>query len=1388
MSTTKNKKALLEKLKRQKEKQNKNVFTIPKIKLSTQEKKQQAKKTFIPTKSTMLKKSTSEDNMRSFLVSVIALTDQDFETEDNLLQFTNPNIQKGYTEFMNDKLLSALQIDSTIDRHLVNEESKKLWRDLPKGKKMIWVIVGYGNDPKAEWGRKKFTNEILLRIKTEEDLEQLIEAYIKSNTTYDRFLDKWFEYGGKEALNILDKELIQEGESLSTGNRLPITEEGQSKINHLNETLNGFKEVEQELNNQKDARKHQLSSLSRADLIEIVQPIIALKTDEELINFLVDVRFKPMERKMFKEMYKDVWKNYRSSEINDGDKDDNNPIYIDTTKLDKDWELYIQDIQGQRARYELELKELSRGDLVLEAINKKDTPSLINLVLESEFKDDLDNIKEKIFLLTIEIYNLNLGTYVPRYRQEKTLKSIEKQLASRYLIIARKNELNHMTIEELNHFAGQIPGLEYSDNKNTIISEIIKIEFPDDDSQKPLPTATKNEVNNALRYLPEERLRLFAEDTIKNIDQRGRYEIIDKLLNVLFQETKKSTKKLIPSFVLSERKKELELMPSDNIVLIAFQLGIDIPYSSTDRQLINKILQKEQEINNLVSEEENTKAKLIKKVSSITGRSKGFYELWNINSLKQRLYVLQGKDEDYTRELEQERLFNKLKKIGSISNYPNASTWSVEKLRETLESIGGPDWENYKPLIEDHNYVNCVKKYTFYPWIEGKVTGVWLASSTRGNQPSSEYIFKHTSIIENKEKWYMANKRFFSLQCNSYKDERSQNGDVLSCYTQSGKLLKFKVGFTISGYQHSPDQYKAITRMVKNPFGHLVKRSFIIQDEKMFKKELLYTRKQNQTIIEKIKYVENSPIDEKSINLANKTLSEALLNTVNNPLSRNDYGIIRPENQFRDKKVSKRLDFNTPYMQILMDTILTSVDQSNKDLFTKVAEIVVYLKIPQAKMFRNNISNEYYLPDILPNLSAEEKFPEVFEDIMLPPSFIDGVVATINNAINREVRSLSEKRYFLEDTTKSKTSKITDYSSFERIKTNKRISLCQNKEKLKNTDPSQILYYLDDNGKIYCFTIDELHEQFTDDNIVNPDTGNNFNLKFVNRFKEVYNTRLSSEGFLDSYFQDKYGFDIKEQVSNKRNIDTTKKSRPRLCHNLWEIISDDIQELEDQLSNEKSEDGDIVDEDREPERREQEYEDGKKASSDVNPEDACIYCKENLADDGIKSIIIHNNESRIIKFCSFKCFENKNDWKNHKTKKQKKRRKIQKQIDNTKENIDKSKQLPSHPKLTKEEIKERKEIIKQQVKQSSAEFDRIGLPLLSKNELREIAKEKNVKIDGGLSKMATANALFNVLHPKAKKGIYTEEKAEREMKKKEEKDKKRKKTEKETDKKKKKKK
>ena len=202
------------------------------------------------------------------------------------------------------------------------------------------------------------------------------------------------------------------------------------------------------------------------------------------------------------------------------------------------------------------------------------------------------------------------------------------------------------------------------------------------------------------------------------------------------------------------------------------------------------------------------------------------------------------------------------------------------------------------------------------------------------------------------------------------------------------------------------------------------------------------------------------------------------------------------------------------------------------------------------------------------------------------------------------------------------------------------------------------------------------------------------------------------------------------------------------------------------MSNEDPEDGDEIEENREEERREAEVVTGERESEEIDPNDACIYCKKHLSDDSIKSVVMHGNESRIIKFCSFQCFEDKNDWEKFKKKtNRKKAKRLAKKIVNAKKKVEeeytKKSIKPPPPKLSKEEIKRRKELIAKQVKEGAIAFDRMAFPLMSKSELREIANEKGIKIPGNLSKMSTAKALFEALHPKARKGIFKEDEANR---------------------------
>ena len=162
MSINKKKADLLAKLKRQKEKQKKKVFTIPKIKLTARDKKRKAEKSFVPTSKTLVKKSKHEDEMREFLASVNSIGDDDWRYEENvddeILIYGNKKINDAYKEFVKEQVADAIRLDEDADREELNTTARNAWRNLSTGDKMKWIIIAYGRDPSAEWGRKRFTD------------------------------------------------------------------------------------------------------------------------------------------------------------------------------------------------------------------------------------------------------------------------------------------------------------------------------------------------------------------------------------------------------------------------------------------------------------------------------------------------------------------------------------------------------------------------------------------------------------------------------------------------------------------------------------------------------------------------------------------------------------------------------------------------------------------------------------------------------------------------------------------------------------------------------------------------------------------------------------------------------------------------------------------------------------------------------------------------------------------------------------------------------------------------------------------------------------------------------------------------------------------------------
>ena len=1359
MSTLKDKKAaLLAKIARQKAKQKEQVFTIPTIKLSSQDKQRKAEKTFIPNTKSLAKKAKSEDGMREFMAELNGLGDDDFDIPPG--GYENKIVANGFNLFVDTYVKDAVLAsdDPDVDRDEIREAAKTAWIELSTFNKLSWVLQGYGSQKDSEWGRKQFVMEVLRNIRDEDTLRSFINNYLEENIAYSKFVTYWKANKGNNAAKEAIVENITEGDAHAAadvaGTRLAVTEEEQERINDLKERLAGYEEAATRLDDKIATRKEYLTELSHEELVEIANPIVGKKTKEQLIDAILNAEYTPIEREQFKE-------------IGGSERDE-----------------FIDNLKAEKAARKTELNEFSYQDLVLDATTNKTAPRLVQLILSEEFYHNRKKLKDKIFTLGMEIHNLSLGKYIPRQSNVIRLKYKERLYREAIFIQIRRIELQTKTYEQLALHANAI-GIKgykyYKDNKErsikNLIHRILLVEFPGANIDAEIPKVTMSQMKAVLSTLDEDQIHVLAyANGIKHPEKRGKYTNIETILSKEFPKKKSKpiqhlvVGKYVRNWSYPKRRSELEAMSTKELKTIALTFGLDLQKGVTDNDLIKSILSQEEYRARLIPKEDKEKEDIIRKIAHITGAPESRYRLWSLSELKQRLDSLRDESQVYWVEMERERLYAKLSQIVDINKnrYSKAKSWSLKKLRRELQKTAGSNWESYKPLVEDYSFVECMKTFREYQWIEGKVTGVWL-SGPNGGDPNHDYIIKEIFIEEDGHRWYQANKRFFSLQCNSYKKNRSQNGDVLTCYTQAGKPVKFQVGFTLIGWRH--DQYKSRTHMVKTADGRMVQRTFIIQDEMLFNKEKKFYRRLNQTEASRIEDILNSTVSERTSNYVMSLISKSLLELAIPKQVQNDYGIITyGAERVGEKGVIKKIDSNTPYMQILIDTLRSdNQDQTNKEFFTKAASLLVYINMPEAKTFRKNLEMEYYLPDILPTLSPAEKFPEAFQDPNASGKFLDELTANITNKIHKLVRGMAQAEYNAEDPTRRRSTMPYGADFTRSIKTRKRLNACANKARVKGVPDEEIVYYNED-GQIYCFTVDELYDQMLiQGDLINPETGKAFDIAFVKRFDELYNKRLSDDGLLTDYFQKKYGFDMDALVDDKEKVDTIKSKRPIIATDLWDIIGKDLAELEDQLSNEKPGDGDEIDEDRETERRDEEVEKGTRETRDVDPNDACEYCKNHLSDDSIKSVILHGDESRIIKFCSFKCFEDKNDWNKFKAKrvkkKQQKIKKIKKIQERAKKDFDEKNKPIEKPvvKLSREELKKRKKIIKKQINEGVAAFDKVAFPLMSKAELIEIAKQKKIKIPAGLSKMGTASYLYKQLHPKSTKGVLKEKTAEKEM-------------------------
>jgi hypothetical protein len=754
------------------------------------------------------------------------------------------------------------------------------------------------------------------------------------------------------------------------------------------------------------------------------------------------------------------------------------------------------------------------------------------------------------------------------------------------------------------------------------------------------------------------------------------------------------------------RRHQLEKLPHKKLVIINIQLGVEKEEA--------KLLDKEQLLDNLLSDEFPGFTKFVKKSVNKSSARNVLLTLdkYDLNSLSEILQIkTDSKERGFHAVLQS--IINKMFPLqtvqtkeavyGTISKNFNY-TERKQKLEETkikdLKSIatayGLKNTEDQSQLISiilryEENISKLIGKDELYKerLIE-KISKITATPKENYSEWTIEELDERLSALnENYEYW----------------EELERN----RLYKKLGEL----VDLTLYKYR------KANTWTVRKlrETLHNLKENWET-----------YTPVQDEIVVEnqktdyiKIQDILDSLVNDDTTNFITEELSKVLLNIA--PMN-TDYGIRNPNG------VSRKIDFNTPYMQFLIESLKSGPEQINAELFEAVGKIVVFLQIKEAKFFRKHIEMEYYLPDILATLSVSEKFPEVYDNPSVGEDIIRETTISIENNILKYVKSMAENFYYQQEPDRRR--KHMTMTTTISQKTISRIKACENKDRIDGVEEDEIVYYKDnDDDKIYCFSVSELWEQFISGDITNPDTGKDFSTAFVERFNKVYNKNLAENKFLTQYFQKKYGYNIdkldKEKDDNERNEE---KYSLKINIDLFSLVTQDLKDLENEIvdNSMKQEVKDLENEiDDKQEVKDQD--DLKKEKVELKDEDICAYCKKHVLDDSLKSVILDNNESRIIKFCSYKCFEKKEDWPLYKKKKEKKvlsklpgDKKWLKEFLSTKNNSPEEKKVVEEPLSDNEKLEKKKSKKKKVVEEP-----------LSDNEKVEKKKSKKKVVEEPLS-------------------------------------------------------
>lgn len=520
--------------------------------------------------------------------------------------------------------------------------------------------------------------------------------------------------------------------------------------------------------------------------------------------------------------------------------------------------------------------------------------------------------------------------------------------------------------------------------------------------------------------------------------------------------------------------------------------------------------------------------------------------------------------------------------------------------------------------IKTPENIKCMSNYSTVPWIESKVKGIYI-SPVLGNDISKYIISDMPTIKNNETVWYRANRKFALLMCNDNADYRNQEGDVLTAFTTDGEPIRMKIAYNTG-------------------------RGFIVQDESLFETEKKYLTAQRVSRKQKINRILDENITPQIEQMGMEKLSEAL-HKVAPDLA--DYGIYPGNGNNK---------YDTAYIIKAVETI-SSATTTIREFFIKLAQTIIYLKLSgnASKIFQNRVIQEYYLPEILVNLSPIDKLPEFFDDPRVSDVEREQIEKQIRYEINYFVHNIGETLYGIRFPSERIPSQIKPNYLGAIPKTHKWKEICVNKQDIEDIPDDQLIYYKEDD-KIYCLTISQIVEQILfEDQATNPYTGKPLSENFLTRFSKLYS------GFFNMKTYGYYGPDNQPETKAQPDAPSTPKpdtpKSPILAPGLLNMIFKNIKECqkeinEDQLDKEgkcpaMNEGQEIIESTQEEpsttssSKSEISVSESPEFSPGVVSGDLCRHCQTKVDPQvALKTKIDTKDGFETVYFCCFKCFEN----------------------------------------------------------------------------------------------------------------------------------------------------